>query len=296
MDKFRISIHTGLKLVVWGIPLGLTLRLIQMNLFFDFDTGFYTGPGAALAWLGLLLPAAMAGAGAWCFHKNAGAFMPRDRGMARGPGIFAGFSGGVLLVMGLYMLRDHLSRAATGFAEFETAVNPGLHLSLCVLCLVLGALHCFLAVCLCAGRDPFKKAPLLYLPGVAWGMAQLVAVYVFYARSSSTVENLYSLISSGLMLLALFYLSAALSGAGEPRALMRLYIFGGLSAVLTIPYDLSNIVLALRGTTYFGELPAIYALGRLSVCMFLLSFILSVYRTGVDKGLDGAVTAKGEGA
>ena len=52
MDKFRISINTGLKLVVWGIPLGLTLRLIQMNLFFDFDTGFYTGPGAALAWLG----------------------------------------------------------------------------------------------------------------------------------------------------------------------------------------------------------------------------------------------------
>lgn len=25
MDKFRISINTGLKLVVWGIPLGLKI-------------------------------------------------------------------------------------------------------------------------------------------------------------------------------------------------------------------------------------------------------------------------------
>ena len=90
------------------------------------------------------------------------------------------------------------------------------------------------------------------------------------------------------MLLALFYISAALSGAGEPRALMRLFIFGGLAAVLMIPYDLSNIVLALRGMTYFGEFPAVYAMGRLSVCMFILSFMLSAYRTGVDKSLDGA--------
>ena len=287
MDKFKLKINTGLKLVVWGVPLGLTLRLLQLNLFFDFDTGFYTD-GGVTAWLSLLLPAALAGAGAWCFYRNAGAFVPRDRGIARGPGIFAGFSGGVLLVVGCCMLKDHLSRSATGFSEYETTVNTGLHLTLAALSIVMVLLQSVVAAGLCMGRDPFKKAPLLYLPAVAWGMAELVAVYVFYARSSSLVENIFSLLGTGLMLLALFYISAALSGAGEPRALMRLFIFGGLAAVLVIPYDLSNIVLALRGMTYFGEFPAVYAMGRLSVCMFILSFMLSAYRTGVDKSLDGA--------
>lgn len=281
MDKSKLTIKTGLKLVVWGIPLGLLLRLIQMADFFDYDTGFYTGPGAVIAWLGLLIPAAMALLAAFCFHKNAGDFIPRDRGPARGPGIFAGFSGGVLLVAGLYMLRDLLS--SQGPRAFDTTVNVPLHTLSAVLCLLLGALHCFMAACLCMGRDPFKKAPLLYLPGVLWGMAWLVVVYVFYARSSSTVENIFSLFSSAFMLLSLFYLAAALSGSGEQRALRRLLIFGGLTAVLEIPYDLSNVALMMVGRTYFGELPALYALGRLSVGIFILSFMLSVFRTGVRK-------------
>lgn len=287
MDKFKLSINTGLKLAVWGIPLGLALRLIQMNLFFDFDTGFYT-EGGVTAWLSLLLPAAMAAAAAVCFSRNAGAFTRRDRGPARGAGGFAGFSGGVLLVMGLSMVKDYLRYRSVGFHDFETVTNPGLHVFAAVMCLITGLLHCFLAACFCMGRDPFKKAPLLYLPGVLWGMALLVAAYVFYARSSSAVENLFSLGSSALMLMALFYLCAALSGAGEQRALKRLFIFGGLTAALEIPYDLSNVALAVLGKTYFGELPALYALGRLSVGMFLLAFMLSAYRTGVDKELDGA--------
>lgn len=276
----KLTIKNGLKLVVWGIPLGLLLRLIQMADFFDYDTGFYTGPGAAVAWLGLLIPAAMALLAAFCFHKNAGDFIPRDRGIARGPGIFAGFSGGVLLVVGAYMLKDLASYPSTAF---DTTANPGLHAAAAVLCLLFGALQSFMAACLCMGRDPFKKAPLLYLPGVLWGMAWLVVVYVFYARSSSTVENIFSLFSSALMLISLFYLAAALSGSGEERALRRLLIFGGLTAVLEIPYDLSSVALMMVGRSYFGELPALYALGRLSLGIFILSFMLSVYRTGVQK-------------
>lgn len=286
MDKFKVKINTGLKLVVWGIPLGLVLRLLVLNLCFDMETGFYSDGGVTV-WLSLLLPGLLAGAGAWCFYKNRAAFQRRDRGIARGPGIFAGFSGGVLLVVGVFMLMD----LSTVPNAFETTVNTGLHLTLAVLSLIFGALQSFTALCLCAGRDPFKKAPLLYLPGVAWGMALLVTVYVYYARSSSTPENIFSLLGTGFMLLALFYLCAAL-GRCEPRDLRRMFGFGGLSAVLLIPYDVTNILWAMLGRTYFGELPAIYALGRLSVCMFIFAFILSAYRTNVDKDLDGSFSSR----
>lgn len=287
MEKTKLSINTGLKLVVWGIPLGLVLRLVQMNFFFDFDTGFYTD-GGVTAWVSLLLPAAMAVAAAVCFNKNSRAFTEREQVPAKGPGAFAGASGGTLLMMGCYMLEDYADYNNLGLMTFETTQNTGLHIALAVLCLVFGALQSVTAAWLCMGSGMYKKAPLLYLPGVAWGMLMLVAVYVFYARSSSTVENLFTLVGSALMLMSLFYLCAALGGAGEPRALKRLFIFGGLTAVLVIPYDLSNVALAMMGKTYFGELPGLYSLVRLAVGMFVLAFMLSSYRTGVDKELDGA--------
>lgn len=290
MEISKLSIKTGLKLVVWGIPIGLLLRLVQLNFFFDFDTGFYTD-GGATAWLSLLLPAAMALVGGLLFWRNSGAFTARERGAARGPGIFAGLSGGVLLVQGAYMIKDWLELGRMGPAAFETTGNTGLHLALAAMCLIFGALQCLNAGWLCMGLDVYKRAPLLYLPGVAWGMAELVAVYVYYARSSSTVENLFSMAGTALLLTALFYLCGALSGWNEPRAIKRLCIFGGLSSALLIPYDLGSIALALGGNTYFGEFPPLYALGRLMVSIFLLSFMLSSYRTAVDKSKDGAPAA-----
>ena len=290
MDKSRLTIRTGLKLVVWGIPLGLLLRLVMLNFFFDFETGFYTD-GGVTAWLGLLLPAAMGILGASLFWRNGGAFAARERGAARGPGIFAGLSGGALLVQGAYMVKDWLDLGRMVPSGFETTGNTALHLALAAMCLVFGALQCLNAGWLCMGLDVYKKAPLLYLPGVAWGLAELVAVYVYYARSSSVVENLFSMAGTALLLPALFYLCQALSGWNEPRAIERLCIFGGLSSVALIPYDLANIALALGGSTYFGEFPALYALGRLTVCIFLLSFMLSSYRTAVDKSRDGTPPA-----
>lgn len=286
MEKTKLSINTGLKLVVWGIPLGLLLRFVHLNFFFDFDTGFYTD-GGVTAWLSLLLPAALGIAGAVCFYRNAGAFTARDRGAARGAGGFAGFSGGVLLVVGLFMLKGCADYRAAGVREFETVVNPGLHIFTAVMCIIAALLQSAAAMGLCMGRDFFKKVPLLYLPVVLWGMAELVTVYVFYAKFPSAAENLFSVGSAALMLLALFYLCQALSGAGEERALRRLFVFGGLTAVVEIPYDLSNIAMMMLGRSYFGELPAVYALGRLSVGMFLLAFMLSAYRTGVNKQMDG---------
>jgi len=43
----------------------------------------------------------------------------------------------------------------------------------------------------------------------------------------------------------------------------------------------------MRGDTYFGEMPPLYALGRLSVGLFLLVFVLRHSRAGVDRELDG---------
>ncbi|WP_300683931.1 hypothetical protein [Acutalibacter sp. 1XD8-36] len=307
MDKKRPTINLGLKLVVCGIPLGLTLRLIQMNAFFDFETGFYTGIGEALAWLSLLLPTAMAVAAGVFFFRNSQAFTGRAQGFcqtpglaktpgpARGPAGFAGFSGGVLLVTGAYMLKDYMSYVSFGMNQFDSTPGGWMHLLMAVLSVAVGLLHILTALWMALGREPYKKAPLLYLPGVLWGLSLLVVVYVFHARFASTVENLFSVFSTVFLLMSLTALCRVLAGAGEREATGKLFVYGGLASVLVIPYDISNVALAVMGSTYYGELPAIYALSRLSVCLFVLSFMLSCYRTGVDKSLDGAQAKHSDG-
>ncbi len=287
MEKTKLTINLGLKLVIWGIPLGLTLRLIQMGAFFDYETGFYIGAGELLAWLSLLLPVIMAAIGEICFKKNARAFKAREHVIARGPGIFAGFSGGVLLVMGAFMLKDYMSFRVYGINEFESTTGGWMHLLAAVMSIITGILQSVLALRLMQGRDRFEKVPLLYLPAVLWGMCLLVIVYVYHAKFASLVENLFSMFSTVCLLMSLLGICRVLAGVKEPEALRSLFLWGSFTAVLEIPYDLSNTARALMGSTYFGELPAVYALGRLAMGMFVLAFMLSAYRTGVDKGLDG---------
>ncbi len=301
MDKKGPTIKLGLELAACGIPLGLALRLIQMCAFFDFETGFYTGAGEVLAWLSLLLPAAAAVLAGAFFFRNSRAFTGRSPEPAKAPGPargtvgVAGCSGGVLLVGGAYMLKDYMSYVRFGMNQFDSTTGGWMHLLLAALSIAAGFLHILTALWMALGREPYKKAPLLYLPGVLWGLSLLVVVYVFHARFASAVENLFSVFSTVFLLMSLTALCRVLAGAGEREAARRLFIYGGLASALVIPYDLSNVALAVMGRTYYGELPAIYALSRLSVCLFVLSFMLDCYRTGVDKALDGARARHSDG-
>ncbi len=64
------------------------------------------------------------------------------------------------------------------------------------------------------GKNNLARVPLLYLTAVVWGVAYLVLVYVFYAKSSSFVENFFAVIGGASTLLALFYLCKLLAGDG----------------------------------------------------------------------------------
>ena len=68
--------------------------------------------------------------------------------------------------------------------------------------------------------------PLLYLTGVLWGVSGLILVYVFYAKSSSMVENLFAVLSGVFLLLCQFYLCKLFAGVDEEGAAKRAFVTG----------------------------------------------------------------------
>ena len=189
-----VNVGNALKVTCVGFAAGVLLRVVQMLYFFDYDTGFYTD-GGVMAWISLALPLATGLLASWmCFRSRRyfGPYVPRKNVMA---GVTAVLSGAVLLLSGALQWMDlRLQLAAGG----EYVALHGLFLGCCLL---FGLVQLFLSVGFFTGKNSLEKARLLYLVGVLWGVAYLILVYVFYAKSSSFVENFFAVLGGVATLL-----------------------------------------------------------------------------------------------
>lgn len=250
-----------------------------MVCFFDYETGFYTDKGIA-AWLSLLLPLAAAVLGGVLFARAKADFGSYVRRKNYPAGIMAVISGLVLLYTGAVMVMDYISYSESGFSQFESARQGLVHVAFMVMCLVFGVVQLISGVSFLSGGKMFCKLPLLPVTGVLWGMAYLVLVYVFYAKSSSFVENFFAVVGAAFLTLSLLYMCKLLAGVEEPGSALRLFIAGGLSGVLVTVYTLVNLVLWLMGKTYSGELLPLFLLCGLAVSVYVLAFIEGCSCTG----------------
>ena len=242
-----VNVGNALKVTCVGFAAGVLLRVVQMLYFFDYDTDFYTD-GGVMAWISLALPLATGLLASWmCFRSRRyfGPYVPRKNVMA---GVAAVLSGAVLLLSGALQWMDlRLQLAAGG----EYVALHGLFLGCCLL---FGLVQLFLSVGFFTGKNSLEKARLLYLVGVLWGVAYLILVYVFYAKSSSFVENFFAVLGGVATLLCLFYLCKLFAGVDEEGAAKRAFVAGIFAVVLGLTYSLSNLALLLLGRTYTGEM------------------------------------------
>ena len=244
-----VNVGNALKVTCVGFAAGVVLRVVQMLFFFDYDTGFYTD-GGLMAWLSFGVPVASGLLASWmCFRSRRyfGPYTPRRNMPA---GLAALFSGLALLGK----RRPSVDGSAHGkrfCREYRV-----LHLLFLACCALFGLTQVFISLGFFQGRNGLRKAPLLYLTGVLWGVSGLILVYVFYAKSSSMVENLFAVLSGVFLLLCQFYLCKLFAGVDEEGAAKRAFVTGIFAVVLTLSYTLPNLVLLLLGRTYSGEIPA----------------------------------------
>ena len=263
-----VNVGNALKVTCVGFAAGVLLRVVQMLYFFDYDTGFYTD-GGVMAWISLGVPVLTGLLASWmCFRARRyfGPYVPRRNVMA---GIAALLSGAVLILSGVLQ-----------WVELRSNVNASgeytvLHMLFLVSCGLFGLVQLYTTLGFFTGKNNLERVPLLYLVGVLWGVAYLILVYVFYAKSSSFVENFFAVAGGAATLLCLFYLCKLLAGVDEEGAAKRAFVTGIFSVVLTLTYSLSNLSLLLLGRGYSGEIPPAVQLASLVVSLFLLVFLVS---------------------
>lgn len=269
-----MNVGNALKVLCVGFGAGVVLRAIQMLYFFDYTTGFYTDGGVVAACsLGLPLLAALL-SGLMCFKSRRyfGPYVPRRNVLVGGAAVFSGL---VLIVSAALQAVGSLGYLKTGAASYDFAHQRLIFSAFLITSLLFGILQLYMSVGFFTGRRNLQKAPLLYLAAVAWGITNLILAYVFYAKSSSFVENFFSVISCASLLMALFYLCKLFAGVDEEGAAKRVFVSGGLAVVLTVTYCFSNLALMLLGRQYTGEAPAPIQLSSLSVALFVLTFLIN---------------------
>ena len=271
------KIRSGFKLAFAGLAAGLVLRLVLMLFFYDYETGFYTDGGLS-AWLGLLLPGAAAGAAACLFCRTGQGYGRYIRKKKTLPAILAFLSGFMLLQEGVRQAVSFKTFLDIGLSEYDAATQPLIFWFFVVMSLIFGMVQLVVGAALTTGRNPFQSAPLLYMPGVLWGISYLIVVYVFYAKSSCFVENFFSVIGAAALLITLLYACKLFSGVDDPGAAKRLFAAGGFLLAWEIPYLTANLVMRLLGKTYSGEQPAGYQLSALCAAAFLGVFLWTAYR------------------
>ncbi len=275
-----LNVGTALKVTCVGFALGIILRVVQMLYCFDYDTGFYTD-GGLLAWCSLIvvLVSSLAG-GVMCFcsRRYFGPYVPRKNA---GLGAAALISGVALIASAILQTIDYAGYLKTGFSAYDSAERGFIHLAFLVTSFLFGAVQLFAAAGFFRGKNSLEKAPLLYLIGVLWGVAYLILVYVFYAKSSSFVENFFAVGGGASMLLCLFYLCKLFSGIDSSSAAKRVFVTGIFAVVFTITYSFSNLALLLLGKSYLGEIPTLFQLGSLCMALFILIFLITFRRYSI---------------
>lgn len=270
-----MRVGRALKLICVGFGLGVLLRVVQMLYFFDYETGFYTD-GGVMAWLSLGLPlAASLAAAVLCYRSRRyfGPYIPRRNVLV---GVIGLLSGAALVISGA--LQAGGGAGLLGAGSYNAAAQGVIRVAFWVSCLLFGLVQIAGSVGFFTGKNSLGKAPLLYLAGALWGVCYLVLVYVFYAKSSSFVENFFAVVSAAALLLALFYLCKLLAGVEEESAARRLFIAGSFGVVLTVSYTFSNLALMPLGRWYTGEIPAVIQIPALGVALFLLLFLVTFRR------------------
>ncbi len=294
-----MNVGRALKITCVGIAGGIILRVINMLYSFDYNTGFYTDDGM-FAWLIVAFIVAVSVLCVIMVMRDKASLRGMEEKRSAPVGVVALLSAFALIGIGVLQGKEHLDFISLGYVGRQYPMSSDIHLLLCIAMVIFGILQVCAAIALFRGKNFFLHARLLYLLSTLWAAIYLLFVFVYFTNSSSTPENIYTLLGAGGLLLSLFYLAKLLSGVGKERTAKIFCVIAIPTVIINTTYSVSNIVLSFLGNTYFqfGELPIIlqYVVAAVSLFILVELFTLRKFSAakpgGEDKRLKDTASVK----
>ena len=283
-----MNVGNALKITSLACAAGVLLRVVHMLFYYDYETGFYTNNGL-MAWVctGFVILSSIFLVIMCLMDK--GSLAPYTEQKRKGLGVITAISAIVLIASAVFQIKNHSEIIAT--AQPGTFASPmEIYTVFAVFCAIFGIVQILAAIDFFSGKGILLKAPLIYLLAVLWGLAYLMMIYVFYAKSANFTENFFPIVGGALLLLTVFYICKLFAGVNDKKTSKRVYMFGIPAVIVNISYTLGNLVLLVFNKTYSGEIPAEIQVANLAVSVFALIFLITLKRYGAGKDIAAETT------
>lgn len=136
---------------------------------------------------------------------------------------------------------------------------------------ITGLIHIF------ANERVFAKLKIIELIPVIYGVVLIMYVYVHYAVSLLVTENIFTIVGSCALLLALLYKGKLLSQTDDNlNAYRRTVFFTAMSLTISISYFYSNALIFIINKDKLVDFPVLLQFLNLIFAIYILVFLLTI--------------------
>lgn len=276
-----MNVKNALKICGISLVVGIAFRIYSILYFFDDSIGFYNN--SFIAWASFFVTIISAAVAAvMCLKDKKTFFAPYSGSSSRLLAFSSFVSGAVTLSAGIILGKDYLEmqkqQPVSSEVNLQHPLSGKIFMALIISLLIYGLLQIILSIPFLLGKNPFKKAPALYLISTIWGVCNLLFVFVYYSRSALKQENYLTVLSAAFLLLSVYYLSRYFAGVGKERSARFLFVFGFPAVIITSVQTgadlLNTFVFGLKAP--LNLLPIMVQAVQLSVCLFVFASLLII--------------------
>lgn len=128
-----------------------------------------------------------------------------------------------------------------------------------------------------ADENLFAKISVIELIPVIYGVVLIMYVYVHYAVSLLISENVFTIVGSCTLLLALLYKGKFLTQTDDNlKAYNRTVFFGVLSLNISLSYFYSNALIYIINKDELVDFPVLLQLLNLIIAVYILVFLITI--------------------
>ncbi len=265
-----------------ALIVALPMRLYQLFVLMEEDTGFLTGGALTTTILAVVLLAAFA---AIAVASMGSKRMPIGYAPLRSipTAVLSGLTGALLLfdsIGNIFTYSAQLSEVSKKMENTTPAAVIGLAMSIIG---IAAAVAIFLAAYgFATGTNPLGMHPLVALLPSVWGCVLLVLLFISYTAVVNVSENVYDMFSVVLLLLFLFAQSKLFVGIENAKSGRMIYAAGLPAVLMAFLTSIPTLLMAAMGRTVPGLFPAGLHLVNLCMACYILSFLFEARKLPVS--------------